>query len=69
VKLVLSAEVQPEDLVALVPDAAPAERMVRHEFTRTASRLREMQSRDYFSRKHASAENPRVMIAEGRGSL
>jgi len=23
--------------------------------------LREMQSKDYFSRKHASAENPRVM--------
>jgi cell division protein ZapE len=35
--------------------------MVRKEFARTASRLREMQSKDYFSRKHASAENPRVL--------
>ena len=35
--------------------------MVRTEFLRTASRLREMQSRDYFARKHASAENPQVM--------
>jgi cell division protein ZapE len=61
VKLVLSAESQPEELVAAANDASAAERMVRHEFTRTASRLREMQSRDYFSRKHASAENPRVM--------
>jgi cell division protein ZapE len=61
VKLVLSAEVEPEDLVAEAPDASAAERMVRREFTRTASRLREMQSREYFSRKHASAENPRVM--------
>jgi cell division protein ZapE len=35
--------------------------MVRKEFVRTASRLREMQSRDYFSRKHASAENPGLL--------
>jgi len=35
---------------------------VLREFGRTASRLREMQSRDYFSRKHASAENPQVML-------
>jgi cell division protein ZapE len=35
--------------------------MVVNEFGRTASRLREMQSRDYFSRKHASADNPRVL--------
>ncbi|MGZ5036086.1 MAG: cell division protein ZapE [Usitatibacter sp.] len=62
VKLVLSAEAQPEDLVAVNADAAPAERMVQREFTRTASRLREMQSKDYFSRKHASAENPQVML-------
>ena len=41
--------------------AAGPERMVQREFGRTASRLREMQSKDYFSRKHASAENPRVM--------
>jgi len=61
VKLVLSAEEPPEELVAAAPGASPAERMVRHEFTRTASRLREMQSRDYFSRKHASAENPGVL--------
>jgi len=27
----------------------------------TRRHVREMQSRDYFSRKHASAENPRVM--------
>ena len=33
----------------------------QQEFARTASRLREMQSKDYFARKHASAENPRVM--------
>jgi len=35
--------------------------MVRKEFVRTASRLREMQSRDYFGRKHASSENPQVL--------
>jgi cell division protein ZapE len=35
--------------------------MVHKEFGRTASRLREMQSRDYFGRKHASAANPSVM--------
>jgi len=61
VKLVLSADAVPEDLVAVSGDATGAERMVRKEFARTASRLREMQSKDYFSRKHASAENPRVM--------
>ncbi len=37
--------------------------MVRNEFARTASRLREMQSKDYFARKHASAENPQVLRA------
>jgi len=61
VKLVLSADAQPEDLVTVSEDATGPERMVQKEFARTASRLREMQSRDYFSRKHASAENPRVM--------
>ncbi|HUP29361.1 MAG TPA: cell division protein ZapE, partial [Usitatibacter sp.] len=61
VKLVLSAETQPEDLIAPSPEATAPERMVHREFVRTASRLREMQSRDYFSRKHASAENPRVL--------
>jgi cell division protein ZapE len=62
VKLVLSAETQPEDLIAASEDAAPAEKMVYREFARTASRLREMQSKDYFSRKHASAGNPQVMV-------
>jgi cell division protein ZapE len=38
-----------------------SEAMVYKEFARTASRLREMQSKDYFGRKHASAENPQVM--------
>jgi len=61
VKLVLSADAQPEDLVTVAEEATGPERMVQREFARTASRLREMQSRDYFSRKHASAENPRVM--------
>ncbi|HUQ28216.1 MAG TPA: cell division protein ZapE, partial [Usitatibacter sp.] len=62
VKLVLSAEAQPEDLIAAAGSAPAPEQMVRTEFTRTASRLREMQSKDYFSRKHASAENPSVMV-------
>jgi cell division protein ZapE len=37
--------------------------MVSAEFARTASRLREMQSKEYFSRKHASAHNPQVLQA------
>jgi cell division protein ZapE len=61
VKLVLSAEAEPEELVATSGEATGPERMVQKEFARTASRLREMQSKDYFSRKHASAENPRVL--------
>lgn len=61
VRLVISAEVQPEDLVAPATEQTGPGRMVRNEFLRTASRLREMQSRDYFARKHASAENPQVM--------
>lgn len=61
VKLVLSAEAQPEDLIARAEHGDAAARMVHREFSRTASRLREMQSRDYFARKHASAENPRVL--------
>jgi len=61
VKLVLSAEAAPEELVVAAEQNSGPERMVQKEFGRTASRLREMQSRDYFSRKHASAENPRVM--------
>jgi cell division protein ZapE len=62
VKLVLSAETQPEDLVVPAEGGTGPERMVHREFNRTASRLREMQSKDYFSRKHASAENPQVMV-------
>jgi cell division protein ZapE len=62
VKLALSAEVPAEDLVAPAPDAKGAEAMVHKEFNRTASRLREMQSRDYFGRKHASAANPSVLV-------
>ncbi|HEX7558696.1 MAG TPA: cell division protein ZapE, partial [Usitatibacter sp.] len=62
VKLVLSAEAEPEGLVAVNEDAAPPEKMVQREFTRTASRLREMRSKDYFERKHASAANPQVMV-------
>jgi cell division protein ZapE len=61
VKLVLSAEVPAEELVAPAPQAGGAEAMVRREFARTASRLREMQSREYFGRKHASSQNPSVM--------
>ena len=61
VKLALSAEVPAEELVAPAPDAKGPEVMVHKEFARTASRLREMQSRDYFGRKHASAANPSVM--------
>jgi cell division protein ZapE len=62
VKLVLSAEAPPEELVQALDTSAPHERMVQKEFARTASRLREMQSRDYFSRRHASAENPHVLV-------
>ena len=61
VKLVLSADAPPEELVAEAPEADAAARMVRREFARTASRLREMQSKDYFGRKHASAENPGIL--------
>ena len=62
VKLVLSAEAQAEELVVEPPQASGPELMVFREFARTASRLREMQSRDYFGRKHASAANPSVMV-------
>jgi cell division protein ZapE len=62
VKLVLSAESQPEDLIATSESASAPERMVLKEFNRTASRLREMQSKDYFSKKHASAANPQVLV-------
>lgn len=73
VKLICSAETAPEMLV--VDDRAPsaatgaassktgtdASVMVSAEFARTASRLREMQSKEYFSRKHASADNAHVL--------
>jgi len=62
VKLVVTAEAPPEELVIEAPTDNAAERTVYREFARTASRLREMQSKDYFSRKHASAENPQVML-------
>ena len=62
VKLVLSAQAAPESLIEASESASPPERMVRKEFARTASRLREMQSKDYFSRKHASAADPQVMV-------
>src|SRR6202163_3109791 len=62
VKLVPSAEAAPEDLVIASEGASGPERMVLKEFNRTASRLREIQSKDYFSRKHASAENPQVLV-------
>jgi len=62
VKLVMSAEAPPEELVTSSGDETGAARMVHREFTRTASRLREMQSKDYFGRRHASAENPQVLV-------
>ena len=73
VKLIVSAEVGPELLVvdervqsksaASTKGAGgnDATLMVSAEFARTASRLREMQSKDYFSRKHASADNPQLL--------
>jgi cell division protein ZapE len=61
VKLVITAEVPPEDLLAQAAEGTGAERMLRAEFARTASRLREMQSREYFARKHASATDPGVL--------
>ena len=75
VKLICSAATEPELLViddrsaakaskvaaAARPSGGDATSMVSAEFGRTASRLREMQSREYFSRKHASADNPSVL--------
>ncbi len=63
VRLVMSAETEPEEIVAPARELTGPGRMVRTEFARTASRLREMQSRDYFARKHASADNPQVLRA------
>ena len=61
VKLVVTAASAPEALLGEAGEGSGAERMLRAEFARTASRLREMQSRDYFARKHASYANPQVM--------
>jgi cell division protein ZapE len=77
VKLICSADASPEWLViddrvagaSSTSGAAAlanggkgdANMMVSAEFARTASRLREMQSKEYFSRKHASASNPQVL--------
>lgn len=71
VKLIVSAEAPPESLVvddrvsgaaaAMIGSAGDANLMVSAEFARTASRLREMQTREYFSRKHASASDPSVL--------
>jgi cell division protein ZapE len=73
VKLICSAAAEPEWLVvderaggantgaaANLP-GGQANLFVAAEFGRTASRLREMQSKEYFSRKHASAADPRVL--------
>jgi cell division protein ZapE len=72
VKLICSAAAMPERLViddrvesrsaaASSKGGSDATVMVSAEFVRTASRLREMQSREYFARKHASADNPSVL--------
>ena len=73
VKLICSADAQPEWLVvdervksklsASAKNASGGDGtlMVSAEFARTASRLKEMQSKEYFSRKHASAADPRVL--------
>jgi cell division protein ZapE len=73
VKLICSAETAPEMIVVDdrvtsntagaigAKSGGDASTMVSAEFTRTASRLREMQSKEYFSRKHASADNPSVL--------
>jgi cell division protein ZapE len=61
VKLVVSAEAWPEELVMEAESGDAAARMVKKEFARTVSRLKEMQSREYFSRKHASAADPGIL--------
>jgi len=73
VKLICSADVQPDWLVVdervtnsssaatKGKSGGDASLMVSAEFARTSSRLKEMQSTEYFSRKHASAEDPRVL--------
>jgi cell division protein ZapE len=73
VKLICSAEAQPEWLVVdervtrktaastTGKSGGDVTLMIAAEFSRTASRLKEMQSKEYFSRKHASAADPRVL--------
>ncbi len=63
VRLAMSADAPPEALVAPAAQATGPGAAVLKEFARTASRLLEMQSRDYFARRHASAEDPRVLRA------
>ncbi len=73
VKFICSAAAEPEWLV--VDEHKPSHKsgaagniagggatlFVSAEFGRTASRLREMQSKEYFSRKHASPTDPRML--------
>jgi cell division protein ZapE len=66
VRLIASAAAQPEELIAETQEAHGPSLTVRKEFGRTASRMREMQSRDYFSRKHASATDPTLLNISGQ---
>ncbi len=64
VKLVVSAEVPPERLLRLKEDPADARlRAMVFEFQRTASRLQEMQSREYL------AEHRRIPAPEAPGAV
>ncbi len=64
VKLVVSAEVPPERLLRLEEDPADARlRAMVFEFQRTASRLQEMQSREYL------AEHRRIPAPEAPGAV
>jgi cell division protein ZapE len=63
VKLVVSAEMPPERLLRIEEDPGdPRLRALVFEFQRTASRLQEMQSREYL------AENRRIQTAEAPGA-
>ena len=56
VKLVVSAEAQPEQLLKIEEDPGDARlRAMVFEFDRTASRLREMQSQEYLAQSRAPA--------------